>query len=187
MLLIIHGSDQINLTAEADPPIAGTDLAARLEGVITAAANLQVGNDFVPGIEALRAAIKEALPTLQATVIDEVDSAEDIVTELERSFMVSLILSMTAHTTTQKWVSDWESEREKSGAEEAGAGHYRSMRRDEPGLRQQPIRLVFPAVVLRERARSRPRANAASRRGDQLRCKRRSRRRSGDQAGGLLP
>ena len=129
MLLIMHGSDPITLAAEADPPVAGTDLAVRLKDVIAAAANMRVGDGFVPGIEALRAAIKDVLPTLQATIIDEVDSAEDIVTELERSLMVSVILSMTAHTTTQKWVNEWEVERQQFLRGRGGEpGHYRSMR-----------------------------------------------------------
>ncbi len=128
-LLVQHGSDSITLAAEADPPIVGTPLAAQLDKVIACAQRLDPENGFESGVESLLVAIKETLPALRVTAVDDVESAEDIVTELERSFMVSLTLSMTAHTTTLAWVSEWETEHRKFlQGKRPDIGHYRTMR-----------------------------------------------------------
>lgn len=129
VLLVRHGSDSIKLAAEADPPIAGTPLAAQLDRVIACAQSLDPGDAFESGVELLLSAIQEVLPKLRVTAVDDVESAEDIVTELERSFMVSLILSMSAHTTTLGWVSEWEDEHMKFlRGKRTEIGHYRTMR-----------------------------------------------------------
>lgn len=129
VLLVRHSSDSIKLAAEADPPIEGTPLAVQLERVIECARRLDPAADFGPTFRALLVAIKEVLPGLRGTVVDDVQLASDIVSELERSFMVSLTVSMTAHTTTLAWVEEWEkAHMAYLRGERADIGHYRAMR-----------------------------------------------------------
>ncbi|MCF3939564.1 hypothetical protein [Gordonia tangerina] len=129
VLLVRHSSDSIKLAAEADPPIDGTPLAVQLERVIERASNLDPAADFEATFRSLLEAIRDVLPGLRGTVVDDVQSAKDIVTELERSFMVSLTVSMTAHTTTLAWVKEWENAHmEYLRGKRADIGHYRTMR-----------------------------------------------------------
>jgi hypothetical protein len=128
-LLVRYSSDSIKLAAEADPPIEGTPLARQLERVIECARSLDAAADFRPTFDSLLAAIKEVLTGLRETVVDDVQSAKDIVTELERSFMVSLTVSMTAHTTTLAWVKEWEdAHMDYLSGKRSDIGHYRAMR-----------------------------------------------------------
>ncbi len=129
LLLVRHSSDSIKLAAEADPPIDGTPLATQLDHVIECAIGLGPAADFEVTFNSLLAAIKDVLPGLRETVVDDVQSAKDIVSELERSFMVSLTVSMTAHTTTLAWVKEWEdAHMDYLGGRRADIGHYRTMR-----------------------------------------------------------
>lgn len=129
VLLVRQSSDSIKLAAEADPPIAGTPLAAHLDRIIERAQNLDTAADFEPSLRSLLEAIEAVLPALRVTVVDEVASAKDIVDELERSFIVSLTVSMTAHTTAVKWVTEWEEAHRKYLAGRGPEiGHYRAMR-----------------------------------------------------------
>lgn len=93
------------------------------------AQGLDPATDFEATFRSLLAAIKDVLPGLRETVVDDVQSAKDIVAELERSFMVSLTVSMTAHTTTLEWVKEWEdAHMEHLRGKRDDIGHYRAMR-----------------------------------------------------------
>lgn len=134
VLLIAMGSDPINLIAEADPPIPGTALASQLKSVIESAKKLEVGENFTNQAATLVESIDAVLPTLRATVIDEVDSISDIVDELERAFLISLMLSMTAHNVLLTKVSDWEQKHQQhlTKPNRRDVGHYFSLKSMEP-------------------------------------------------------
>ncbi|MBD0861329.1 hypothetical protein IA539_08895 [Gordonia sp. zg691] len=129
-VLVTFASDPINLIAEADPPIRGTRLASRLGDVITAAAALEVGANFTDRASALLNAVEEALPELREVAEDEVESVDDIISELERAFMVSLVLSMAKHHPMTVRVSEWEQRHQNFLQQRTPVdiGHYFSLR-----------------------------------------------------------
>lgn len=128
-MLIRVSADPIRLMTESNPPIAGTALAEQLNGVIQRANSLEAGGGFHAGLLGLVEAVDEILPVLRSTTDDEIDSATTLVAELERGFMLSLILSMSAHNAILQRVSDWEGEHSRfvQGRSLKDVGHYFSM------------------------------------------------------------
>ncbi|GAA2056678.1 hypothetical protein GCM10009722_14150 [Williamsia deligens] len=133
-LLVIHLADPINLIAEADPPMAGTVLKSQLEDVIEAAAGLRTGRTFDADIKTLLDAVRVVVPVLQATVVDEVEVVEDLIAELERTFMISLFMSMSAHFPSTQRVEGWEQQHKRflEGGRSRDIGHYFSFRANVP-------------------------------------------------------
>lgn len=127
--IIEFSSEPIKLMTESDPPIEGTALAAQLNKVIDLAQALKSGRNFDSGLTALVAAFDEVIPVLKATEEDDIESAETLVEELERGFMLSLILSMSAHDAIARLVDEWEKTRHPfiMGKKPNDTGHYRSM------------------------------------------------------------
>ncbi|MEK8071174.1 hypothetical protein [Rhodococcoides navarretei] len=129
VLLIAAGCDPIKLMTESDPPIAGTDLAGKLNNIISQALALTPGEQFDAGLTNLIAAFKDVIPKLKGTAEDEVESANDLVEELERGFMLSLIMSMSAHDAVVRRVGEWEEQHGRfvQGYAHKDVGHYFSM------------------------------------------------------------
>lgn len=107
-LIVTMGSEPINLIARADPPSEGTELADQLQLVIKRAGELEVGQGFAERAKKLSRAIDDVIPKLREMVVDEVDSIDDIVSELERAFLISIMISMTAHNVLLRKVTEWE-------------------------------------------------------------------------------
>src|SRR5580693_8685516 len=63
-VVVTAAADPIQLIAEADPPPAGTDLAAAVGEVITAANAFSVGPNFRRGLDAMVVALEKAVPQL---------------------------------------------------------------------------------------------------------------------------
>lgn len=128
-LIIEYSSEPIKLMTESDPPIEGTDLAVQLNEVIALARALRSGRNFDSGLIALVAAFDEVIPVLKATEEDEIESAETLLEELERGFMLSVILSMSAHDAIMKRVDEWAKLRHPfvMGKKTNDIGHYFSV------------------------------------------------------------
>ncbi|KIQ20439.1 hypothetical protein [Rhodococcus sp. MEB064] len=128
-MMIGVSTDPIKMMIESNPPIEGTALAEQLNGVIQQAKSLTAGAGFHTGLTRLVEAVDEVLPVLRSTTDDEIDSATTLVGELERGFMLSLILSMSAHNAILQRVSDWEEEHTRfvQGRSRKDVGHYFSM------------------------------------------------------------
>lgn len=128
-MIIGVSSDPIKLMTESDPPIEGTELAIKLNDVIKQARALKAGSQFHGGLTRLVVAIKDVIPRLRATTEDEIESATDLVEELERGFMLSLILSMSAHNAIAVRVEEWEQKHNRfiQGQSKKDVGHYFSM------------------------------------------------------------
>jgi len=106
-VVVTAAADPIQLIAEADPPPAGTDLAAAVGEVITAANTFSVGPNFRRGLDAMVVALEKAVPQLAQQTQAEDSSIDEIVSELERSFLVSLVVTLTSHYVIMQKVGDW--------------------------------------------------------------------------------
>lgn len=125
-LLVSVGSDPINLIAVADPPIEGTVLAEQLKDVIQRAGELRTGRRFTEGVDALQSALRAVIPVLRAIKEDDVETVDDIIADLDRSFMLSLIMSMSAHNAIANTVGEWEKRHGEfiQGRNSRDVGHY---------------------------------------------------------------
>jgi hypothetical protein len=106
-VVVTAAADPIQLIAEADPPLAGTGLAAAVGEVITAASTFSVGANFREGLDVMVAALEEAVPKLARQIQAEDSSIDEIISELERSLLVSLVVTLTSHNVVMQRVEDW--------------------------------------------------------------------------------
>jgi hypothetical protein len=106
-VVVTAAADPIQLIAEADPPVAGTNLAATVGDVITAASTFSVGPNFRQGLDAIVAALETAVPQLARQTQAADSSIDEIISELERSLLVSLIVTLTSHSLVMQKVEDW--------------------------------------------------------------------------------
>lgn len=149
--VIIAGSaDAIKLMNESDPPIEGTDLAVQLSDVIKQARSLKAGPTFSDGLTSLLTAFEDVIPRLRATDEDDIESAITLVEELERGFMLSLILSMSKHNAISVYVSDWEAEHSRfiQGHTTKDVGHYFSMHASNRRELESPRGFGYPVKPL---------------------------------------
>jgi hypothetical protein len=106
-VVVTAAADPIKLIAEADPPVSGTDLAAAVGDIIIAANKFSPGPDFRQGLDAVVAALEEAVPKLAQQTKSEDPSIDEIISELERSLLVSLVVMLTSHNVLIQKVDDW--------------------------------------------------------------------------------
>jgi hypothetical protein len=99
--------------------------------VIEAYGNLSYGDDFVESIDVLRTAIDAAAPRLGERVTEPDASIEDLVDELERAMLISLVVTLTSHNVLVEKVSDWEQPHRRylqGGNVPTDVGHYFDVR-----------------------------------------------------------
>jgi hypothetical protein len=106
-ITVVLPLDQIALTHESQPLTPGTRLAETLSGVIAAADSITYGDEFIDSVTALLSAIQQAVPALEALETETDSSVEEIIADLERALLVSLVVTLTAHGTILPKEGEW--------------------------------------------------------------------------------
>lgn len=124
-IFINVGLYELRLTAEADPILAGTPLHEVLGDVVEALNALKLGADFRPSLESLDTALATAITALHDWADDDA-KIEEIIGELERAFLISLVVTLTSHSHLSDRVEKWGQHHQKflHGNESHDLPHY---------------------------------------------------------------
>ncbi|MDC8980972.1 hypothetical protein PR370_07330 [Mycobacterium marinum] len=125
-IMTILARDPIALTLESQRPSGDSELAATLEPISAAMSDFSVGDGFADSLRALIAAVESATPLLEQRTTEPDDSLEEIIAELERAFLISMVMTLTSHHVLVKKVEDWEGPHGRflQGHLPADVGHY---------------------------------------------------------------
>jgi hypothetical protein len=66
--------------------------------------------------ESLKSAAEAAIPLLEERVTEPDPSIDEIVEELERAFLISLVVILTSHNVTMYWCKRWTSGNNRTNA-----------------------------------------------------------------------
>ncbi|WP_236740955.1 hypothetical protein [Mycobacteroides abscessus] len=131
-IMIVLPMDQLALTLESQPLVPGSWLAETLSDIVTAAKEVVYDSDdgFISSVSALLAAIGNAMPALGQRSMEPDASIEEIVDELERAFLLSLVMTLTTHTSILAMESDWSQQHSRfnHGVRPDDYGHYLDVR-----------------------------------------------------------
>ncbi|EKT76364.1 hypothetical protein WSS_A43129 [Rhodococcus opacus M213] len=105
-------TNPVRMASEADPLLPGTRLHEVLFPVVAAAESLHAGEiSFRVGVKELETTTKSALASLPAIVSEPPTSeVHEVIDELERAFLLSLLTTLTAQSYVIQTVSNWETE-----------------------------------------------------------------------------
>jgi hypothetical protein len=122
----IKGFHNLRLTAAADPIPADSPLHEVIANVVAALDGLKAGPDFRASLEAFDSALETAVATLRDWTGNEDSKIEEIVSELERAFLLSLIITLTSHTFVVQWDDKWQLHHQRflAGKETVDLPHY---------------------------------------------------------------
>jgi hypothetical protein len=122
--------DQMALTRESQPLALGSWLAEALDGVTAAAENVVYDDGFSESVRSLLSAIEFAIPVLEKQAAEPDASGDEIVADLERALLISLVLTLTAHSEILPRESEWTREHQRflQGHRESDLGHYFEVR-----------------------------------------------------------
>ena len=125
-VMTLEARDPIALTFESQRLAPGTWLAGTLGGVSQALDNFAYGEEFANRLEALTSAAETAIPLLNERTTEPDPSIDEIVDELDRAFLISLVVTLTSHNVLLKKVDDWEQPHKRflQGHLPADVGHY---------------------------------------------------------------
>lgn len=122
--------DQIALTRESQPLAPGTWLAEVLGDVTTSADSITYDERFADGVASLLSAVERTVLVLEAQETEPDASVDEIVADLERAVLVSLVLALTAHREILPLESEWTQQHQRflQGHRESDVGHYFEIR-----------------------------------------------------------
>jgi len=129
-ITVLLPTDQIRMTLESQPLVPGSWLAEALKDVTTTLNSVDYRDGFVSSITALSAAINEAIPVLEARAIEPDESVDEIVADLERSLLISIVGPLTAPNQILPLVDDWTNQHQRflQGNIPSDMGHYFAVR-----------------------------------------------------------
>jgi hypothetical protein len=131
--------DQMSLTRESQPLAPGSWLAEALDDVTTAMDNIAYDDQFADSLASLLSAVQRAIQILEAQATEPDASVDEVGPDLESALLVSLVLTLTAHSAVLPRESQWTREHQRflQGHRESDLGHYLEVRTlgfvDEPG------------------------------------------------------
>lgn len=131
-IMVVVPMDQLALTRESQPLAPGSWLAEALSDVLTAAENVVYDDGFVASVTALLFAVQQAIPVLSARATESDASIDEIVDELERAFLLSLVMTLTTHTAILAKEGEWSHQHSRfmQGNRDDDYGHYLDIRLD---------------------------------------------------------
>lgn len=131
-IMIVLPMDQLALTLESQPLVPSSWLAETLSDVVVAAEKVVYDNadGFNSSVTALLAAIEEAIPVLSDRATESDASIDEIVEELERAFLLSLVMTLTSHTSILARESEWSQQHSRfmQDNRQDDYGHYLDIR-----------------------------------------------------------
>ncbi|WP_373235228.1 hypothetical protein [Mycobacterium marinum] len=117
--------DKIRLTLQSQNLGGETELADALSPIAQAMRDFSLGDDFGATVRALIDSIEQALPLLEEQMaVDE--SIDDVIRELERALLISLVVTLTSHNVLIQKVEGWEGPHQRflQGHLPSDVGHY---------------------------------------------------------------
>jgi hypothetical protein len=125
-VMTLMARDPIILSFEGQRLEPDSWLGRNLDGVGHAIANLEFGEAFSDGLEELISATDTAITQLEERTVDAEPAIDEIVDELERALLLSLVVTLTSHNVLLEKVSDWENSHSRflQGHLENDVGHY---------------------------------------------------------------
>ncbi|HEY9264717.1 MAG TPA: hypothetical protein VIQ11_08950, partial [Mycobacterium sp.] len=118
--------DNIELTLKSQNLGGESHLAETLAPIATAMANFSLGDEFNTTLRNLIDAIDDALPVLEEQMTEHDATIDEVIGELERALLISLVVTLTSHNVLIKKVEEWERPHQRflQGLEPADVGHY---------------------------------------------------------------
>jgi hypothetical protein len=140
---------ELRLTAEADPISEDVPLHAVVTDVVAGLAALKVGSEFRSSLENLDAALEAAVTTLRDWTDGNDSKIEEIVDELERAFLISLIITLTSHTYLSDFTEKWKQHHQRflQGHAPKDLPHYIDMKTMIPCAEPGPGRIHVQHLV----------------------------------------
>ena len=134
---------ELRLTAEADPISEDAPLHGVIGDVVQHLAGLRVGSHFRSSLETLDSALETAVTTLQDWTDDDDSKIEEIVDELERALLISMITTLTSHTYLTDFVEKWRQHHQSflGGHVSADLPHYIDIKAMIPSPKPGPGRV----------------------------------------------
>jgi hypothetical protein len=112
-------------------PVAGW---RKPSAIVTAAEDIVYDDDggFVASVTELLSAVRQTIPLLSERATEPDASIDEIVDELERAFLLSLVMTLTTHTAILARESDWSHQHSRfmQGNRDDDYGHYLDIRLD---------------------------------------------------------
>lgn len=117
--------DNIKLTLTSQNLGGDSRLAETLTPLSQAMQTFSVGHTFDATLRALIESIEAALPILEGQIAGD-ESIEEIIREMERALLISLVVTLTSHNVLIQKVEEWEGPHQRylQGNLPADVGHY---------------------------------------------------------------
>ncbi|OBA65743.1 hypothetical protein A5633_03420 [Mycolicibacterium elephantis] len=117
--------DNIKLTLQSQNLGGESYLAKTLDPIAQAMRDLSFGDGFDETLRTLINSIEDALPLLEVQMAAD-DSIDEIIGELERAFLISLVVTLTSHNVVLQKVDEWERPHQRflQGHLPTDVGHY---------------------------------------------------------------
>jgi hypothetical protein len=149
-VMTVTARDSIALTFESQRLAPDTWLAGALTDVSDALDNFALGEDFGDSLEALTKAADSAIPLLNERITEPDPSIDEIVDELDRAFLISLVVTLTSHNVIIDKVSEWEQPHERflQGHLATDVGHYFDVKTMSYARNPGPGRIHMQDLVL---------------------------------------
>ena len=100
--------DNIKLTLKSQNLGGESHLAETLAPIAAAMGNFSLGDEFNTTVRNLVDAIEDALPVLEEQMTEHDATIDEVIGELERALLISLVVTLTSHNVLIKKVEEWE-------------------------------------------------------------------------------
>jgi hypothetical protein len=125
-VMTVLARDSIALSFESQRLGVNSWLADTLKDVSRGLDEFSFGEGFINSLDVLDSAAESAIPLLQERTTELDPSIDDVVEEMERAFLISLVVTLTSHNVLLRKVADWEQPHQRflQGHLPADVGHY---------------------------------------------------------------
>jgi hypothetical protein len=125
-VMTVLARDSIALTIESQKIRDNSWLAQTLEPIAQALRDFAFGAGFAASLDALIGAIESAMPLLEERMTEQDPDIDEIIAELERALLISLVVTLTSHNILVQKVEEWERPHERfiQGNLPSDVGHY---------------------------------------------------------------
>jgi len=125
-VMTVLARDSIALTLESQHLGIDSWLANTLKDVSQSLDEFTFGEGFTNSLDLLDSAAESAIPLLQERITEPDQSIDEVVEEMERAFLISLVVTLTSHNVLLRKVGEWEQPHQRflQGNLPADVGHY---------------------------------------------------------------
>ena len=125
-VMTVLARDSIALTFESQRLGSSPWLADTLKNVSQGLDEFSFGERFTNSLDVLDSAAESAIPLLQERITEPDPSIDEVVEEMERALLISLVVTLTSHNVLVQKVAAWEQPHQRflQGNLPADVGHY---------------------------------------------------------------